>query len=121
MRRLLLAVALAAIVAVPARADLVGAIGPIVALRIQNTSSDDFASFKGFILVGESIGGYVRYNWGGSRCPALILTDAEIQSLQRGMNNPRILIEPSYKLGQGPNLCLVAWSLVLRSDQAALP
>ena len=121
MKRFIAVVALVTLLAAPASADVVGPIGPIAALRIQTPNSDDIGTFRGYVLVGDSIGGYLRYNWGGSFCPGATLTDEEIEVLQRGMNNPRMLIEPSYKIGQGGNFCLVAFSLVLRSDQAALP
>jgi len=121
MKPFLVAFGLIALLATPVSADIVGPIGPIAAQRIQTPNSDDYGIFRGFILVGDSIGGYLRYNWGGSYCPGLNFTDAEVQALQRGMNNPRVLVEPSYKIGQGGNFCLVAFSLVLRSDQAALP
>ena len=42
-------------------------------------------------------------------------------ALQAAMNNPRILIQPFTKIGQGGTLCLVAYNFVLRSDLRALP
>jgi hypothetical protein len=103
------------------RADVVAATGPIVALRTNSPNSDDYALFHGFIVVGDSIGGYARYHWGGSYCPGKTLTEAEVALIQRGMNNPRIWIEPRTKNGQGGFLCLVAFNLALRSDLGVLP
>ena len=94
------------------------AIGPIVALRIHNPNADQFASFQGLIVVGDAISGYANYRWGGSSCPGLVLTNDQVEKLQHGMNNPRILIEPYTKPGQG-QLCLVGFTLVLRSDLTA--
>jgi hypothetical protein len=108
-------------VATGSRADVIAATGPIVALRTNSLNSDDYAIFHGFIVVGDSIGGYARYHWGGSYCPGKDLSEAEVSLLQRGMNNPRIWIEPRTKNGQGGNLCLVAFDLVLRSDLGVLP
>jgi hypothetical protein len=118
---LLLAVSLVILTAARAGADTVQPIGPLVALRILNNASDEVGIYGGFITVGDSIGGYQTYFWEGSRCPALTFTDGEIAVLQRGMNNPRILIQPFTKVGQGGTLCLVAFTLVLRSDLGALP
>jgi hypothetical protein len=103
-----------------AEADTTQAIGPIVALRIHHPNADQHASFHGSITVGDAIGGYAEYRWGGASCPGLLLTNDEIEKLQDGMNNPRILIEPYTKLGQG-SFCLVGFTLVLRSDVGALP
>ena len=99
---------------------MTGTVGPLVALRVHTVASDE-ATFKGFILVCDSIGGYLPYYWSGSLCAGLDVNEAEIAILQRGLDNPRMLIEPIYKLGAGGTRCLVAFSLVLRSDESALP
>jgi len=109
------------LVAASAGADTAQPVGPLVALRIINASSDQAGGNRGFITVGDSIGGYQSYFWRGSQCPAANITEAEIAALQRGMNNPRILIQPFTKVGQGGTLCLVAFTFVLRSDLGALP
>ncbi len=67
------------------------------------------------------MGGYVTYYWGGSRCPGTTLEDAEVALLHGALDNPRVHLEPRYKVGQGGALCLVAFSLVLRSETGALP
>ena len=118
MKRILRILAATLMLATAAQADTTQAIGPIVALRIHHPTADQHASFHGLIVVGDAIGGYANYRWGGSSCPGLLLTNDEIEKLQRGMNNPRILIEPYTKQGQG-SLCLVGFTLVLRSDLTA--
>jgi opacity protein-like surface antigen len=111
----------AVLVLVPAaHADTTQAVGPIVALRIQHHTSDTHAQFHGTIKVGDPIGGYAEYRWGGSSCPGLTLDVEIVDRLQRGMNNPRILIQPYTKQGQG-SVCLVGYTLILRSDLGALP
>jgi len=46
-------------------------IAPMVAIQINHFDSDIFASHHGYISVGDSVGGYAQYYWGGSRCPGL--------------------------------------------------
>ena len=103
------------------RADTVQPVGPIAAIRYHSTASDDYTTFQASVQVGDSVGGYVTYRIGGSSCPNANFDIDEIALLQRAMNNPRILIEPRTKVGQGGNLCLVAFTLVLRSELGALP
>jgi hypothetical protein len=77
--------------------------------------------FRGSITTGDSNLGYAQYRWGGSSCPARDLPYELVDDLQRGMNNPRVLIEPYTQPGQGGALCLVGFTFVLRSDLGALP
>ncbi len=123
MKRILALAGLATLLlgAAPAYADDVQPIGLIAVLRVNELSSDDYGSFHGILIVGDSVGGYFSYKWGGSHCPGKNLEPHELEILQRGMNNPRILIEPRTKTGAGGNKCLTAFSLVLRSDTGALP
>lgn len=104
-----------------ASADTVQPIAPIAALRLVEPTSDEYALYHGFILVGDSIGGYAQYKWGGNQCPGLDISIESVAALQRGMNNPRILIEPRTKTGAGGNQCVVGFALVLRSDVGSLP
>ncbi len=120
LTRLCLTTGLAFALATPSRADTVQFVAPIVALRINSNTSDEFAVFKGFIKVGDSIGGYALYKWGGVHCSGKELTEAQVAALQAAMNNPRMLIEPRTKDGQGSTQCLVAFTFVLRSDTGAL-
>ena len=89
MGRILVALGLALGLATAAGADTVRSTAPIVAMRIHGINSDE-GFFDGFIMVGDSIGGYARYNWGGSFCPGVDLNAEEVEILQRALNNPRI-------------------------------
>jgi len=120
MKRVFSILAATLILSAAARADTVQATGPIVALSVNHSTADLHASYHGRILVGDIVGGYGEYRWGGSSCPGLTLPNEEVDKLQRGMNNPRILIVPITKLGQG-SFCLVGFTLVLRSELSALP
>jgi hypothetical protein len=103
-----------------ARADTEQPTAPVVALQLLESTSSDFSSFHGFIKVGDSVGGYAQYKWGGNHCPGFDVSPENVAALQRGMNNPRILIQPRSKPGAGDQ-CLVGFSLVLRSDTGSLP
>lgn len=120
LTRLCLATGLACALATSARADTAQFVAPIVALRIHSNDADEFPVFHGFIKVGDSIGGYARYEWGGSHCNGRDLAEAEVAALQAAMNNPRVLIEPRTKDGQGSIQCLIGFTFVLRSDTGAL-
>lgn len=108
--------------AVPAlAADATGALGPIVALQVNADTSDAYLQFHGRMIVGDSIGGYEEYRWGGTACGSKVLSDQQVARLQDGMNNPRVLVEPLWQAGQGSSQCVVGFSLVLRSETGALP
>ena len=120
LRRLAAALAVALAAAV-ASADTVQPIARLAAIVLNESSSDDYASYHGIIFVGDDVGGYFQYKWGGSHCPGFDVSAEALATLQRGMNNPRILIAPRTKPGAGGNQCLVSFTLVLMSDTAALP
>jgi len=101
-------------------ADEVGALGPIVLFGHSDASADKFLQYHGRLVVGDSVGGYQEYRWGGASCGSKTLTDAHLAELMAGMNNPRILIQPLWKAGQGSAQCLVGYDLVLRSETGAL-
>jgi hypothetical protein len=104
-----------------ASADDVKPMAPLVAVGLSESTSSEYASFHGFILVGDEIGGYLQYKWGGNHCPGLDVSSDGVAALQRGMNNPRVLIVPRTKPGAGGNQCLVGFTLALRSDTLGLP
>ncbi len=121
MKRILVILGATPMLATALSADTTQGVAPIVALRIIHTTSDQFAMFRGSITIGDANLGYAQYRWGGSSCPALTLPTDLVDKLQRGMNNPRVLIEPYTKPGQAGSLCLVGFTLILRSDLGALP
>lgn len=104
----------------PAQADDVGALGPIVLVARNSTSADTYLQFHGRMVVGDSIGGYTEYRWGGTSCGSRTLTELQVGELLAAMNNPRILVLPLSQDGQGQALCLVGYSFVLRSETGAL-
>ncbi|MBW2724835.1 MAG: hypothetical protein JRE71_10640 [Deltaproteobacteria bacterium] len=109
--------ALLATASVASAVDNVGATGRILALRVNTLASDDYGSFHGSLLIGDQIAGITTYWWGGSRCPATTVTEQNIAMLQRALENPRILVEPAWRTGQGGTTCLVRFTFFLRSEQ----
>jgi len=102
-------------------ADNVGALGPLVVVARNSDSADLYLLYNGRIIVGDAIGGYAEYRWGGTSCGTKTLTEAQTSDLLAAMNNPRVLIEPLWQAGQGLSQCLVGYSFVLRSETGALP
>ena len=96
--------------------DNVGAQGRVLALRLNRPGSDDYGADHGSVVIGDQISGVQTYRWGGSRCPAAVLNDDNFAMLQRALNNPRILVEPAWKTGQGGFQCLVRFTFFLRSE-----
>lgn len=114
--------ALAALVlAAPAGADLQAATGRLVSLLVVEPTSDDYALYHGAITVGDPIGGFGTYHWGGSFCPGKDLPEASVAELHRALDNPRIVVQPFTKNGQGGALCVVAVRYILRSEQGLFP
>jgi len=101
--------------------ESVGALGPIVVVARNSTSADLYLQFHGRMVVGDSIGGYAEYRWGGTSCGTRTLTEFQVGELLAAMNNPRMLIQPIWQDGQGSTQCLVGYSFVLRSETGALP
>jgi len=102
--------------AAPALAvDNVGAIGRIVALQVNGPDSDSSAAHDGRIHV--EVGGQLEeYVWGGTQCSSFHLDEAQVATLQRGLDNPRIVVKPFWKAGTSAS-CLVAFQLILRDWQ----
>ena len=104
-----------------AGADTDGVSGRIVALRVWAPTSDDYPIHHGQVVVGDSIGGFATYYWGGSYCPGKDLDQSLVDMLQRGLDNPRIVLRPRLHNGQGGNQCVVAFQLILRSEEGFIP
>jgi len=118
--RLVLLLALLA-VAPPGAADVQAATGRLVALLVVESTSDTYPLYHGQITVGDSIGGFATYHWGGSFCPGQTIPTTSVASLQRALDNPRIVVQPFTKNGQGGNLCVVAVRYILRNEQGLFP
>jgi hypothetical protein len=86
------ALLVAAILALPsaAGADVVGTPGKLVGLRDVNAASDYFPLLHGSVWIDEGKGTVTEYRWGGSVCPGQTLTEDEIASLSRALDNPKL-------------------------------
>jgi hypothetical protein len=115
MRSLKLAFCLLAglLLAQGARADSEGEIGKLVVVEVNTADSDVYALRHGRIVVEESVGKAQRvYLLGGvSLCPNQEVTDGQIDILARAAGNPKLLIKPYYKAGNGNSRCLVSFLL----------
>jgi len=122
-RALLVLMALAAMLAPSptATADVQAATGRVVALLVVEPTSDDYAAYHGQVTVGDPIGGFATYHWGGSFCPGKDLLEGSIAALHRALDDPRVVIQPFTKNGQGGALCIVAVRYILRNEQGLFP
>jgi hypothetical protein len=113
MRSLALAFCLlaAALVAGEARADSAGEPGRLVAIEVNTPDSDVYAIRRGRLYVEETATKTRRpYLFGDSSlCPNFEVSELQIDMLARAATNPRILIKPFYKTGNGGSRCLVAF------------
>jgi len=105
----------------PAHADVQAATGRVVALLVVDSSSDSYALYHGQITVGDPIGGFATYYWGGSYCPGKDLLESSVAALHRALDDPRVVVQPFTKNGQGGALCVVAVRYILRNEQGLFP
>jgi hypothetical protein len=104
-----------------ANADVQAATGRLVSLYVVEPTSDEYAIQHGSITVGDSIGGFGTYHWGGSYCPGKDLPESTVAALHRALDDPRVVVQPFTKNGQGGALCIVAVRYILRSEQGLFP
>lgn len=99
----------------PARADEEGKEGRIVQLRVNNPGSDAYPLYHGAIVI-ELVGSttQVEYRWGGSSCPAQMLSDAQLDVLVTAfVQRKKTKVAPIFTMGESTgNRCLVGFSLV---------
>jgi hypothetical protein len=110
-----------AAVARPSAADVQAATGRLVALLVVEPTSDSYPLYHGAISVGDSIGGVASYHWGGSFCPGKDLPESSVAALHRALDDPRVVVQPFTKNGQGGALCIVAVRFILRNEQGLFP
>ena len=110
---LLLGLLATSLVGQAASADSEGEAGRLVAVEVLTADSDVYALRHGRIVVEESLGKEVRvYLLGGvSLCPNQDVSDAQIDMLARAAGNPKVVIKPFYKTGNGSSRCLVGFVL----------
>jgi hypothetical protein len=103
----------ASLVGQAASADSEGEAGRLVAVEVLTADSDVYAQRHGRIVVEESLGKEERvYLLGGvSMCPNQDVSDAQIDMLARAAGNPKLVIKPFYKTGNGSSRCLVGFVL----------
>lgn len=106
-------VALAAVVLVPvvAHADVDGGKGVVASVTVNEPKASNYSSERGNVTINE--GSTTRkYQWGGTACNGLNLSDANIILLIQALQNKdRLEIVPSYKSGAGQARCLVGFRI----------
>ena len=100
----------AALMCQAAWADETGPAGTVLSVEIRTVSSDAYVQAHGSLMVKQSIDDMVaEYRWGGTSCGSKILTESQLAFLMDLSSAPYMLIEPIYKAGQGPAICLVGF------------
>lgn len=103
-----------------ARADVMGAIGSLIALEVNTGSADTFLQYHGRMFV-DANGTLGQYRWGGTSCGSRVLDESEVALLQRALNQKKMTIQPRYQDGQGQTQCLVGFVLVEKKNLKLLP
>jgi hypothetical protein len=105
-----------------ARADSDGEPGKLVAVEVLTADSDDYTLRHGRIIVQETTGKVDRtYLLGGtSLCPNQEVSDAQIDMLVRAAGNPKLVIKPFFKVGNGNSRCLVGFALGAKKQVAEI-
>jgi hypothetical protein len=111
--RVLRAVALSAVILVPAvaYADTDGAAGTVSSVTVNESSADDYAAERGNVYVLEGATPR-KYTWGGQACSGRNVSEANIALLFEAMRaRDSVQVVPSYKTGGGGVRCLVGFKL----------
>ena len=112
IRPALLAVALVASGLAPAaHADMQGDSGRIAALRLLESSADQYSSARGYLWLTNAELTTIKYQWGGQACNGRNLSDQSIDSLNETIALARVEVTPFYKIGGGGVRCLVGYQI----------
>ncbi|MBZ0165873.1 MAG: hypothetical protein K8I00_03630 [Candidatus Omnitrophica bacterium] len=108
------------LMAVPGWADETGEPGFIESLELVSISADNYPLYHGEMILQTEFG-EVAYRWGGSSCPGKDLNHESnthmLDALIQYSQSAHMHIVPTYKNGQGGNLCVV--SFVATSNAAS--
>lgn len=111
MKRILFAV-LAVLATSPAFAqDDIGEPGAASQLQINTQSGFAYLQYHGRVVITSGSGGRAtsrEYRWGGTSCGSRVLSDAQLDQLQRA-HLAGMTITPISKPGQGQTRCLVGF------------
>lgn len=84
--------------------------GAIISLYVSDQGSDNFAKFRGMLMLDFVGTGVTEYKWGGSTCPGRQLSEASVQLLALAQANG-LRITPETKPGQGGALCMTGFTI----------
>lgn len=98
----------------PAHADQEGEAGRVIQLRLNNPSSVAHPSYHGSITLKVNKSTLVEYRWGGSSCPAQMLSAQQIDMLAMAfVERSETKLTPMYTMGEGTGTrCMVGFTLV---------
>lgn len=114
MNKLIKSVCLGAalgIAATAAHADTQGDGGQLAGVKINETSSDNYAFERGSLVVYENGLLPRKYQWGGQACNGKNLSEQNQNILARVVASRAVTITPFYKTGGGNVRCLVGFRL----------
>jgi hypothetical protein len=94
----------------PAFADTAGEPGEILSIEILESTSDNFVTWHGDVVIRQlSDGRDQQYRWGGAACPGRDLEDARVNYLFELSTTPYMVVTIYWKQGAGGNRCVVGF------------
>ena len=125
MARTIFAIALSAVIALTvatAHGDDIGEVGTPVALQVNTLSADTYLQFHGRVFLKNADGGLDELRWGGLSCGSRVLTEGQIESLQRAVDTKNMRVIPLTQDGQGQAVCVVGFTVLPKASlKLALP
>lgn len=108
----LIAVMAAVMLPASASADSAGNAGNVEAVVIHEPGSDNYAMYKGAVVLKERAGSKREYRWGGSLCPGRDLSANSVNLLFEALRaRKQVEVTPQFKLGNGSQRCLTGFRL----------
>lgn len=100
------------LISAPGWAEETGEPGFIESLELVSISAENYPLYHGELILQTEFG-EVAYRWGGSSCPGKDLNNEEsrhlLEALIQYSQSAHMHITPTYKNGQGQNICLVSY------------
>lgn len=95
-----------------ARADNIGAYGPVAQVVVVGSQSDEYGMARGRLVIDEGQQFYRDYQWGGTACNGKNMSEADVANLLGALKDRREqTVTPIWKVGAGGARCLVAYRM----------
>jgi hypothetical protein len=89
-------------------ADQVGESGEVKSVEFLASTSDNFVSYHGVLILKQVADDREReYLWGGARCAGRVLTEDQVNRLFDLAATPYMLVTPYFKNGSDNARCIV--------------